>query len=148
MDLDHRTMAPPFIRESHRVSSPQGTDVVVWDLRLGQPNITRIPGRVLHSVEHALIVYLRRDSPCVITAAPMGCGTGFYIVALGSVDFTEMSRLVSGALHSLLEAEDVPLANTAQCGAAHHHSLAGAHEVARWLLSRRDDWGNAAHPTT
>lgn len=143
MDLDHRQMAPPFLRESHRVPTPSGTDVAVWDLRVGQPNVTRLPGPVLHSIEHALIVYLRAASPSVVTAAPMGCGTGFYIITLGNVDFAELSGLVADALHELQSAMEVPKANMSECGAAEFHSLAGAQEVARWLLSRCADWSRA-----
>ena len=143
MDLDHREMAPPFLRESHRVPTPSGAEVVVWDLRIGQPNVTRLPGRVLHSVEHALIVYLRAASPSIITAAPMGCGTGFYVVTLGHVDFAELSELLADALRELQSATEVPKVSMSECGAAEFHSLAGAQEVARWLLSRRGEWGHA-----
>ncbi|MEW5352290.1 S-ribosylhomocysteine lyase [Streptomyces sp. 16-176A] len=146
MDLDHRQMTPPFIRESHRASSPDGTDVVVWDLRVGQPNVTRLASPVLHSVEHALIAYLRRDSPAVIHAAPMGCGTGFYVMTFGGLDFDGIAALVAGALESLLQATAVPMADTTQCGAAEHHSLTGAQEVARWLLRHRADWAQAQDP--
>ncbi|MFI9741599.1 S-ribosylhomocysteine lyase [Streptomyces sp. NPDC052494] len=146
MDLDHRKMAPPFLRESYRVPIPNGPDVLVWDLRVGQPNVTRLPDHVVHSVEHALIVYLR-EHPSVVTAAPMGCATGFYVVALGTLDFAALADLVADALRRLIDATDVPHRNTEQCGAAEHHSLTGAQEVARWLLSRRDDWAQALHPS-
>lgn len=144
MDLDHRTMVPPFLRESHRLHVPDGPDVAVWDLRVGQPNVTRLPGPVVHSLEHALLVYLRAHDT-IVSAAPMGCGTGFYIITLGTLDFAALSGLVADALRALESASEVPHANTVQCGAAAYHSLTGAQEVARWLLSRRDEW---ADPTT
>ncbi|SFE43453.1 S-ribosylhomocysteine lyase /quorum-sensing autoinducer 2 (AI-2) synthesis protein LuxS [Actinacidiphila alni] len=145
MDLDHRRMTPPFIRESHRARSGE-TDVIVWDLRIGQPNVSRVPAPVMHSMEHALIAYLRRDGPAVIHAAPMGCGTGLYLVTF-VLDFEEIARLVASALESLLRATEVPMADTAQCGAAEHHTLSGAQEVARWLLRHRAEWAQALdHP--
>lgn len=146
MDLDHRHMTPPFLRESHRLEVPGGPAVAVWDLRVGQPNVTRLPRNVLHSVEHALITFLR-EHPAIVHAAPMGCGTGFYIVTLATLDFPALAPLVADALRRLERATEVPAANTVQCGAAADHSLTGAQEVARWLLSRQDEWAQALHPS-
>ncbi|OKJ78787.1 hypothetical protein AMK30_04750 [Streptomyces sp. CB02460] len=141
-------MTPPSIRETHRASAPDGT-VIVWDLRIGQPNVTRLPGPVLHSIEHALIAYLRRGSPAVIHAAPMGCGTGLYVVTTGALTFEQVAQFVADALEALLRATAVPMADVQQCGAAEYHTLSGAQEVARWLLLRRTEWAQASiTPTT
>lgn len=114
----------------------------VWDLRIAQPNVSHISMPVIHSIEHFLGSILR-DSSKVLVVAPMGCQTGFYIVTLGISEFNEISELIAGALQSILDATEVPLANTTQCGWAVNHSLAGAKNVAGWLLSRRHEWGSS-----
>ena len=142
-DIDHALMTPPSLRIAHVQHGTAG-DGYVWDLRIAQPNVSHISMPVIHSIEHFLGSILRESSSRVLVVAPMGCQTGFYIVTLGISDFTEMAELVADGLRSVLEATAVPLANTTQCGWAENHSLAGAKSVARWLLSRRHEWGNTA----
>jgi S-ribosylhomocysteine lyase len=145
-DIDHHLMAPPFIREAFRLRGPDGAEGVLWDFRIGQPNVTMLTGEVLHSLEHMLNVYSREHSDSVVNAAPMGCRTGFHIVTFGSVDQAAMARLIAGALGTACEATAVPRANTHDCGAAAYHSLDEAQEVAQWLLSRRSEWGGQLRP--
>jgi S-ribosylhomocysteine lyase len=148
-DLDHRFMVPPFLRISDRRKTPGGGEMILWDLRVSQPNIAHVPPRVLHSVEHFLLDYLKARSDAVICAAPMGCGTGFYIAAYGVADFDTMAALVEDTLTAITTATAVPHANEIRCGRADHHSLAGAQRVAALLLNRRNDWADAgpdAHP--
>jgi S-ribosylhomocysteine lyase len=142
-DIDHALMSPPSLRIQHEQRGTAG-DGYVWDLRIAQPNVSHISMPVIHSIEHFLGTILRESSPKILVVAPMGCQTGFYIVTLGISDFTEISELVASALRSILDAAEVPLANTTQCGWAENHSLAGAKNVARWLLSRRHEWGSPA----
>jgi S-ribosylhomocysteine lyase len=142
-DIDHALMTPPSLRIAHAEHCTAG-DGYVWDLRIAQPNVSHISMPVIHSIEHFLGSILRDSSQRVLVVAPMGCQTGFYIVTLGISDFTEIADLVAGALRSVLDATEVPLANTTQCGWAENHSLAGAKSVARWLLSRRHEWGHPA----
>jgi S-ribosylhomocysteine lyase len=78
----------------------------------------------------------------------MGCQTGFYIITLGPVDFAGLSELLARGLESVLSAAEVPLANDRQCGWASNHTLAGAQEVAAWLLRRRAGWADAADEAT
>jgi S-ribosylhomocysteine lyase len=141
-DIDHSLMAPPSLRITYMRHTTAG-DGYVWDLRIAQPNVAHMPMAVIHSIEHFLGSILRESSPSVLAVAPMGCQTGFYIVTLGISDFNEISELIAAALRSILDATEVPLANTTQCGWAENHSLAGAKSVAGWLLSRRREWSNA-----
>jgi S-ribosylhomocysteine lyase len=141
-DIDHSLMAPPSLRVTHMQRSTAG-DGYVWDLRIAQPNVSHISMPVIHSIEHFLGSILRESSSKVLVVAPMGCQTGFYIVTLGISEFNEISELIADALQSILDATEVPLANTTQCGWAVNHSLVGAKNVAGWLLSRRHKWGNA-----
>lgn len=139
LEIDHSLMTPPSLRITYVRHSTAG-DGYVWDLRIAQPNVSHISMDVIHSIEHFLGSILRQSSPNVLVVAPMGCQTGFYIVTLGISDFTELSGLVADALSSIVDATEVPLADTTQCGWAENHSLAGAQSLARWLLSRRHEW--------
>ncbi len=147
-DLDHRFMAPPFLRVSDRRTTPSGDEVFQWDLRLAQPNVSQVAMPVIHSLEHFLGTLLRSASDKVITVAPMGCQTGFYLGTIGIGDFEEMADLLAEALVAIGEADSVPLANTTRCGWAENHTLVGVQALAGWLLSRRSEWhdpGKDAH---
>ncbi|MGL5828159.1 MAG: S-ribosylhomocysteine lyase [Angustibacter sp.] len=144
-DLDHRLMRPPFLRVAQRIVH-ENVSVYQWDLRIAQPNVTHLDLATVHSVEHFLGVGLRALTPSVITVAPMGCVTGFYITALNIGDFSAMSELVATVLREVEHADRVPLADVVQCGWAEYHSLSGAKNVAGWLLSRVADWSRAEEP--
>ena len=142
-DLDHRYMTPPSLRLTDERRTPGGDTVGVWDLRVAQPNVTHLEMPVVHSLEHFLGDYFRRTAPKITGFAPMGCQTGFYIFTMGSIDFAELSDLVASGLEEIAKAREVPLANDRQCGWARNHTLAGAQEVAAWLLRHRGEWASA-----
>jgi len=143
-DIDHRFMTPPSLRVSERRRTPSGDEVVQWDLRIAQPNVSHIAMPIIHSLEHFLGSYLRSNSDRITTVAPMGCQTGFYIGAIGISEFDEMAELLAGALEAVGTATEVPLANPVQCGWAENHTLDGAQRLAAWLLLRRDEWHRAS----
>jgi S-ribosylhomocysteine lyase len=160
-DLDHRLMTPPSLRITSTFRVADGPSLQVWDLRLAQPNVSHVAMPTVHSLEHFLGDYfaraaaaIRNGSPLhrgggsVLGVAPMGCQTGFYIYTAGIDEIEEMSEHLARALESIETAREVPLANTVQCGWAENHSLAGAQELARWLLSRRSSWQHATLATT
>ena len=142
-DLDHRYMEPPFLRIVSKWRTQGAETLFVWDLRVGQPNVSQVTMPIVHSLEHFLGSYLRGATDKVVNVAPMGCQTGFYIVAIGIESFEEMSGLLADALASVGEATRVPLADSMQCGWAENHSLRGAQEIAAWLLVRREAWCDA-----
>lgn len=142
-DLDHRSVEPPYLRIADRRSAPTGGAIVLWHLRISQPNVASISWPALHSIEHFLIYELRSAENAISLAAPMGCGTGLYIVANGLDDFQPMAALVADALTAITLASEIPYATEIHCGHAENHSLVGAQRVAAWLLSRRADWANA-----
>ncbi|HJQ46560.1 MAG TPA: S-ribosylhomocysteine lyase [Amycolatopsis sp.] len=139
-DLDHRSVTPPYLRLTDIRKTSRG-DIFVWHLRIGQPNVAQIATSVMHSVEHFLGDYMVAANADVIAVAPMGCQTGFYI-ATAIDEFDELSALVASVLEDVLAAMAVPHADPIQCGWAENHSLAGAQEVARYLLNRRDAWAD------
>ena len=139
-DIDHRFMAPPFLRIMEQRQSSHGGETYLWDLRIAQPNVTSIPMSTIHSIEHLLATQLRAASDAVVAVAPMGCQTGFYIVTVDLGDWDKMAMLIIGALQAVLAATEVPLANNVQCGWAQNHNLTGAQEVAAWLLHHSSEW--------
>lgn len=146
-DLDHKTMSPPHLRVVQETPTAGGDVVYLWDFRIAQPNVAVVPGPTMHSMEHFLGDYFRRvewgdDAKQVIHVAPMGCGTGLYIMALNISDVDEMAALVEAALGHVTTATVVPLANETQCGAAEAHSLHGARALAAFLRRRRADWAD------
>jgi S-ribosylhomocysteine lyase len=143
-DIDHRFMTPPSLRIVDERAGSDGDRVFVWDLRIAQPNVSNIAMPVVHSMEHFLGSYLKGASEAIVAVAPMGCQTGFYIVAVNIGTFDEMASLLEKALASVSGATEVPLSNVRQCGWAENHSIAGAQDLADWLLRRRPDWAEAS----
>lgn len=152
-DLDHRMMVPPFLRIT-TTFVVDGTTLQIWDFRLAQPNVSHVAMATVHSLEHFLGDHFARlgtaersgtpiaGSGLVLGVAPMGCQTGFYLYTAGISDVDVMSELVADSLAPIASAEEVPLANTIQCGWAQNHSLRGVQDLASWLLSRRSTWAS------
>ncbi len=135
-DLDHRMMAPPFVRLQSASNGSAGS-VFVWELRIGQPNVSHVSSAVMHSLEHMLSVSLRSRVPdSFVLAAPMGCRTGLYMVLRDIPSRSEVVDLVEHVLQDILESDTVPLADVVNCGWASHHDLEGAQAVAAWVLGR------------
>lgn len=135
-DIDHRLVEPPYLRVSHEMKVHEAT-IRVFDLRIGQPNVSHVPVPVIHSLEHFLGTLLRDASRDVAMVGVMGCQTGLYIVTV-DLDRDDLTILLETALKAILVADEVPLANHEQCGWVENHSLVGAQEVASWLLRHRD----------
>lgn len=142
-DIDHRIMNPPFLRVSDQRKTPCGDTVYQWDLRVAQPNVSFIAAPILHSIEHFLGVFLKERTASIITVAPMGCQTGFYITAVEIGGFREMADLIENVLQDVVSSAQIPLAHPEHCGWSENHSLIGAQQVAAWLLSRRAEWGSS-----
>ena len=139
-DLDHRFVSPPYLRLTDRRKTSSG-EANVWHLRVAQPNVTHIQSQIMHSVEHFLGDYLTAASDEVVSVAPMGCQTGFYIVTSIGL-FDELSALLVKVLETVASATAVPHADTVQCGWAANHSLQGAKNLASWLLDHKSEWGD------
>lgn len=143
MEPDHLNMTPPSLRLNKTKQLDNSCTISVWDLRLSQPNVSYLASGALHSMEHFLNVFLVEMCPDIINVAPLGCQTGFYIVAVNLGDFNMLAQALEKSLKKILVAVEVPLANEHQCGRAENHSLRGAQNLARWLLSRREEWSKA-----
>jgi S-ribosylhomocysteine lyase len=139
-EVDHRRVLAPYVRLISCVEGSYGDKVWLWDLRFTQPNTDHIEMAAVHSLEHLIAVLIRRHLPGLINFGPMGCQTGFYLSVLNFGDYDALMDVIAKTLADCLDAKEVPLANIEQCGWAANHSLEGAHDLIRRVLSRRDKW--------
>lgn len=138
-NLDHRTVAAPYIRVADR-KVIGGAHLTKFDVRFTQPNVAALASESVHSLEHMMAEFSRNHSAEIIDISPMGCRTGFYMLMAGEHTVEDAVAIVESTLRDLLEASEVPAANEVQCGWGAHHSLEGAKAAAREFLSHRDEW--------
>lgn len=139
-NLDHRTVAAPYIRLADRKVLAHGDVISKFDVRFTQPNVAHLDMPTIHSLEHLFAEKSRNHSGQVIDFSPMGCQTGFYLILQGDHDFADVARLVEVTLNDILDATEVPAANEVQCGWGANHTLEGAKAAAREFLAQRDVW--------
>ena len=138
-NLDHRAVSAPFVRIADRKELPGGDVLVKYDVRFKQPNVEHLEMPTVHSLEHMLAEHLRNHTDALIDFSPMGCQTGFYALML-NVETEDFLEILEKGLNDVLNATEVPAANEVQCGWGASHSLEGAQEAARELLSKRGEW--------
>lgn len=139
-NLDHRTVAAPFIRLADRKVLPHGDIISKFDVRFTQPNVAHLEMPTIHSLEHLFAEKSRNHSSQVVDFSPMGCQTGFYLILQGDHSFDDVANLVETTLTDILDATEVPAANDVQCGWGANHTLQGAQAAAREFLAKRDEW--------
>ena len=139
-NLDHRTVAAPYVRVADTKRLPGGDVLTKYDVRFCQPNVDHLEMPVVHSLEHTFAEHVRNHSDDVVDFSPMGCQTGFYLLLVGDHPYDDVLDLVETTLRDVVAATEVPAANETQCGWAASHTLAGAQEAARRMLARRDEW--------
>lgn len=139
-NLDHRTVAAPYIRLADHKTLPHGDTLSKFDIRFAQPNVRHLDMKAVHSIEHLFAEKSRDHSDKVIDFSPMGCQTGFYLLLAGDVEFDEVAALVEATLTDILSADAVPAANETQCGWGANHSLEAAQAEASEFLAHRAEW--------
>ena len=139
-NLDHRTVAAPYVRLADTKKLPAGDVIEKYDVRFTQPNVAHLEMPTVHSLEHLFAEKSRNHSDRVVDFSPMGCQTGFYLILQGSWDYDDVLGLVEATLQDVLVADEVPAANEVQCGWGANHTLAGAQDAARAFLAERDAW--------
>lgn len=139
-NLDHRTVAAPYVRVADQKTLPHGDVITKFDVRFAQPNEGHLDMKSVHSLEHLFAEHSRNRSGDVIDFSPMGCQTGFYLILQGDPAMDDVLSLIEGTLTDITTATEVPAANEVQCGWGANHSLEGAQEVARDFLAARDEW--------
>ena len=139
-NLDHRTVAAPYVRLADTKVLPAGDVIEKYDVRFTQPNRAHLEMPVVHSLEHLFAEHSRNHSTRVIDFSPMGCQTGFYLILQGEWKLDAVLDLVQATLEDVLVATEVPAANEVQCGWGANHTLEGAQAAARTFLAARDEW--------
>ena len=139
-NLDHRTVAAPYVRLADTKHLPAGDVLSKYDVRFCQPNAEHLEMPVVHSLEHLFAEHSRNHSGDVIDFSPMGCQTGFYLILQGQPQPEAVMDLVQVTLEDILTATEVPAANEVQCGWGANHTLEGAQEAARTFLAHRGEW--------
>ncbi|HIY23980.1 MAG TPA: S-ribosylhomocysteine lyase [Candidatus Brachybacterium merdigallinarum] len=140
-NLDHRTVAAPYLRIADRKELPGGDVLTKFDIRFTQPNVEHLDSEAVHSLEHMMAEHMRNHSDAVLDVSPMGCRTGFYALLIGDLAVEDFAPILEATLRDLLEAGEVPAANEIQCGWGAHHTLEGAQAEARRFLEAREQWG-------
>ena len=139
-NLDHRTVAAPYVRLADTKVLPAGDVIQKYDVRFTQPNRAHLEMPVVHSLEHLFAEHSRNHSTRVIDFSPIGCQTGFYLILQGEWELDAVLDLVQATLEDVLVATEVPAANEVQCGWGANHTLEGAQAAARTFLAARDEW--------
>ena len=88
----------------------------------------------VHTLEHLLAGYMREKMDNIIDISPMGCRTGFYMIAWGEVEEDTVIEALNYALNKIIETKEVPATNAVQCGNYRDHSLFSAQEYAKHVL--------------
>ncbi|MCT1617179.1 S-ribosylhomocysteine lyase [Kocuria indica] len=138
-NLDHRSVAAPYVRIADRKELPGGDTLVKYDVRFTQPNQAHLEMPTVHSIEHLTAEHMRNHTDALIDFSPMGCQTGFYALMLG-VETEEFEALLERTFRGILEADEVPAANEVQCGWGANHSLEAAQDAVRGFLAEREHW--------
>ncbi|MGP9845758.1 S-ribosylhomocysteine lyase [Brachybacterium sp. 107] len=139
-NLDHRTVAAPYLRIADRKELPGGDVLTKFDVRFTQPNVEHLESETVHSLEHMMAEHMRNHSDVVLDVSPMGCRTGFYVLLIGDHTAESFAPVLEATLRDLIAADEVPAANEIQCGWGAHHTLEGAQAAARTFLAERGSW--------
>lgn len=139
-NLDHTTVAAPYVRIADRKELPGGDTIIKYDVRFEQPNQGHLEMPVVHSIEHLTAEHMRNHTEALIDFSPMGCQTGFYALTLG-LEPEEFFPVLQKSFRDILDATEVPAANETQCGWGANHSLDGARHAVRDFLDQRAAWG-------
>lgn len=139
-NLDHTKVKAPYIRLAGKKKGRNGDEIYKYDLRFSQPNKEHMDMPAIHSLEHMMAEFSRNHSDHIVDISPMGCQTGYYLSVINHEDYDDVLHIIEATLKDVLEATEVPACNEVQCGWAASHSLEGAKELARYMLSKKEEW--------
>ncbi|MDF2946147.1 MAG: S-ribosylhomocysteine lyase [Bacillales bacterium] len=139
-NLDHTKVVAPYVRLASISKGSHGDVLYKYDVRFCQPNKEYMEMPSLHSLEHLMAEHIRNHHDFVFDVGPMGCQTGFYVSLINDGDYETFLNLLKNTLQDVINADEVPACNEIQCGWAASHSLEGAKELARTMLSKSDEW--------
>jgi S-ribosylhomocysteine lyase len=140
--VDHTIMPAPAVRRAKGMKTPSGDDITVFDLRFYKPNVDKMDGKGLHTLEHLFAGFMREHLNSknveIIDISPMGCRTGFYMSLLGSPSEEKVAKAWKKSMKDVLKVKrkkDIPELNIYQCGTYKMHSLKNAKKIAQDVLN-------------
>lgn len=118
-------------------------DIVTYDVRMVKPNGgIYISNPSLHTTEHLFATYARNSEfkESVIYVGPMGCRTGFYLLAR-NLSSENAIKLVRDSFKFISEFNgDIPGATEAECGNYLEHDLESAKKDVLPLLKKLENY--------
>ena len=142
--VDHTKMPAPAVRKAKTMTSPSGDIITVYDLRFYKPNVDKMDGRGIHTLEHLFAGFMREHLNSkdveIIDISPMGCRTGFYMSLLGEPSEKKVAKAWKKSMKDVLQVKkksDIPELNIYQCGSYKMHSLKNAKKIAKDVLSHK-----------
>lgn len=142
--VDHTKMPAPAVRKAKTMQTPCGDKITVFDLRFYRPNVAKMSGRGIHTLEHLFAGFIREhlngNGVEIIDVSPMGCRTGFYMSLIGTPDEKRVAKAWKKAMQDVLKVKrkrDIPELNKYQCGTYKMHSLKAAKKIARDVLRHK-----------
>lgn len=133
--LDHTIVKAPYVRLAGEEVHGQGR-VSKYDLRFLQPNKAEMPTAAVHTLEHLLATKMRDYLTGIIDISPMGCRTGFYMIAWDFIPVEEVRNALVRVLELIIEETHVPAVSAKECGNYKDHSLFSAKEFAKLVLEQ------------
>jgi S-ribosylhomocysteine lyase len=141
--VDHTKMTAPAVRVAKTMKTKSGDTITVFDLRFYRPNIEKMSGRGIHTLEHLFAGFIRTHLNSqdveIIDVSPMGCRTGFYMSVAGTPSEKEVAKAWEKAMKDVLKVKkksDIPELNVYQCGTYKMHSLSDAKEISEYVLKK------------
>jgi S-ribosylhomocysteine lyase len=142
--VDHTKMPAPAVRVAKMMTTPSGDTITVFDLRFCKPNIDKMDGKGIHTLEHLFAGFMREhlnaDDVEIIDISPMGCRTGFYMSLLGTPTEKSVAKAWKKSMKDILKVESesqIPELNIYQCGTYKMHSLKNAKAICQTVLQSR-----------
>jgi S-ribosylhomocysteine lyase len=142
--VDHTKMPAPAVRRAKGMKSPSGDAITVYDLRFYKPNVDKMDGRGIHTLEHLFAGFMRNHLNSkkveIIDLSPMGCRTGFYMSVLGTPDEKKVAKAWKKSMEDVLKVKseaEIPELNIYQCGTFKMHSLKNAKKIAKDILANK-----------
>ncbi len=142
--VDHTIMPAPAVRKAKTMKTPCGDKITVYDLRFYKPNVDKMDGRGIHTLEHLFAGFMREHLNSknveIIDLSPMGCRTGFYMSVIGTPDEKRVAKAWKKSMEDVLKVKskkDIPELNIYQCGSYKMHSLKNAKKIASDILAHK-----------
>ena len=142
--VDHTIMPAPAVRKAKTMKTPCGDKITVFDLRFYKPNVDKMSGRGIHTLEHLFAGFIREhlngNGVEIIDVSPMGCRTGFYMSLIGTPSEKRVAKAWKKAMNDVLKVKskkDIPELNIYQCGTYRMHSLKDAKKIANDILGQK-----------